>query len=72
MKKVLRKISRSKVKIFKITNRRGYAAICQNNLTEGSTAYQAYDRMVKALKRTGYELPQITAQQAQKSVRSRI
>ena len=49
----LKKISVSKIKIFKIKNRRGYAAICLNNLTEGGTTYQAYDRMLKALKRKG-------------------
>lgn len=33
----LKKISVSKVKIFKINNRKGYAAVCLNNLTEGNT-----------------------------------
>jgi hypothetical protein len=33
-------------------NRSGYAAICNDHLTEGSTRHQAYDRMVKAVKRT--------------------
>ena len=45
------KLSRSKVRIFKIKNRRGYAAIYANNLTEGKTAEQAFARMVKAAKR---------------------
>jgi len=40
-----------KIKIFKITNRKGYAAICLNNLTEGKTPQQAKERMVKALRR---------------------
>jgi hypothetical protein len=40
-----------KIKIFKITNRKGYAAICLNNLTEGKTAQQAKERMIKALRR---------------------
>lgn len=54
MKKAeLKKISVKKIKIFKISNRKGYAAICFNNLTEGKTTYQAYDRMLKALKRKG-------------------
>jgi hypothetical protein len=39
------------VKIFKIRNRSGYAAIYKNNLTEGRSAAEAYDRMVKAAKR---------------------
>ncbi len=46
-------ISAKKIKIFKIKNRKGYGAICMNNLTEGKTLYQAYDRMLKALKRNG-------------------
>ena len=50
------KISAQKIKIFKIANRKGYAAICLKNLTEGRTTYQAYARMGKALKRKGIEL----------------
>ncbi|MDD5428880.1 MAG: hypothetical protein PHI58_06590 [Candidatus Omnitrophica bacterium] len=45
------KLSRNKVKIFKIKNRKGYAAIYANNLTEGRTAEQAFARMAKAAKR---------------------
>jgi hypothetical protein len=45
------KLSRSRVRIFKIKNRKGYAAIYGNNLTEGRTAEQAFVRMVKAAKR---------------------
>lgn len=41
----------SKIKIFKIKNRRGYAALCCNHLTEGASPQQARDRMGKALKR---------------------
>ncbi|MDD5422750.1 MAG: hypothetical protein WC592_08190 [Candidatus Omnitrophota bacterium] len=44
-------IPRSKVKIFKIRNRKGYAALCGANLTEGKTPGEAYDRMVKACRR---------------------
>ncbi|MFC1807875.1 hypothetical protein ACFL0T_05860 [Candidatus Omnitrophota bacterium] len=40
-----------KIKTFKIKNRRGYAALCCDHLTEGSTALQAKDRMEKALRR---------------------
>lgn len=40
------------VKIFKIKNRKGYAAICCDNLTEGSTVNQALERMEKAHKRS--------------------
>lgn len=71
-KKLLRKISPLKVKIFKIANRRGYAALCLNNLTEGSTAYQAYSRMIKALKRSGYELPAQTSIGVKRRIVSRI
>ncbi|MDD3296669.1 MAG: hypothetical protein PHU64_04830 [Candidatus Omnitrophica bacterium] len=46
------KISAAKIKIFKIKNRRGYAGLCLNHLTEGKTLYQVYDRMVKALRRS--------------------
>ncbi len=56
MKKTYKKLASSKVTIFKIRNRRGFAAISLNNLTEGSTPVQAFSRMAKAVKRLGYEL----------------
>ncbi|MDD5018825.1 MAG: hypothetical protein PHH75_07985 [Candidatus Omnitrophica bacterium] len=40
-----------RIKIFKIKNRKGYAAICCHHLTEGKTAAQAAERMEKALRR---------------------
>lgn len=46
------KILGKSVKVFKIKNRRGYAALCNDHLTEGSTSAQACERMAKALKRT--------------------
>ncbi|MEW5894736.1 MAG: hypothetical protein AB1650_03095 [Candidatus Omnitrophota bacterium] len=49
---VVRKIGRKSVKIFRIKNRKGYAAICDDHLTEGSTENQTMDRMTKALART--------------------
>lgn len=53
------KIGHIKVDIFKIKNRRGYAAVCFDHLTEGNTAKIAYQRMVKALRRTNRkETPQ--------------
>jgi len=55
--KPLLKLSMKDVQIFKIANRQGYAAIAKSNLTEGRTVYQAYSRLVKACKRSGYELP---------------
>lgn len=49
-------ISPKKIKIFKMKNRKGYAALCNNCLTEGKTVYQTYDRMLKALKRNKIEV----------------
>ena len=46
------KIGHLKVDIFKIKNRVGYAAVCCDHLTEGETEHEAYERMVKALRRT--------------------
>ncbi len=54
--KVLKKVPRSRASIFKIKNRKGYAAVCVNNLTEGATRGMALTRMNKALKRSGYTL----------------
>ncbi len=54
--KRLRKLPASSITIFKIKNRRGFAALCMNNLTEGRTPVQAFYRMVKAVKRAGFEL----------------
>lgn len=71
-KKALRKISPARVKIFKISNRQGYAAICLGNLTEGTSGYQAYQRMIKALKRNGYELNNLAANRVRRLITSRI
>jgi hypothetical protein len=46
------KIGNAPVRIFKIKNRRGFAAVCRDNLTEGTTRGQAFDRMVKAVRRS--------------------
>lgn len=46
------KIGKQNVTIFKIKNRKGFAAICSGHLTEGSSAQQAHDRMVKAVRRS--------------------
>ncbi|MDD5561062.1 MAG: hypothetical protein PHT50_02900 [Candidatus Omnitrophica bacterium] len=48
----IEKIGHLKVQIFKIKNRRGYAAVCFDHLTEGKSAQEAYARMVKALRRS--------------------
>ena len=52
----LRKISAGKVTILKLKNRKGFAAICFNNLTEGRTPQQAFERLYHPLKRMGLEL----------------
>jgi hypothetical protein len=56
--KPLQKVGMREVIFFKIANRRGYAAICRKHLTEGNTVFQAYDRLVKACKRSGMALPE--------------
>lgn len=56
--KTLRKLSSREITVFKIANRKGYAAIAKGNLTEGRTVAQAYDRLAKACKRSGYALPE--------------
>ena len=44
-------LKRSEVKIFKIKNRKGFAALFRDNLTEGKTAGTAFERMAKAARR---------------------
>ena len=46
------KIGHLRVYIFRIKNRKGYAAVCYDHLTEGKTLEEARERMVKALRRT--------------------
>ena len=60
-KKPLKPIKSSEVTIFKIANRRGYAAIVRNHLTEGGSPLEAYRRMIKACKRNGFALPEKSA-----------
>ena len=48
----IEKIGHLKVQIFKIKNRQGWAAVCIDHLTEGASPGEAYERMVKALRRT--------------------
>ncbi|MDD4954887.1 MAG: hypothetical protein PHP17_02475 [Candidatus Omnitrophica bacterium] len=45
-------IDARRLKMFKIKNRRGYACIFSNHLTEGKSVVEAYDRMLKALRRS--------------------
>ena len=70
--KNLTPLKKTTVKIFKIANRRGYAALCRLNLTEGSSPYQAYARMQKAVKRNGCSLPDLVAAQAASLVKKTI
>lgn len=44
-------LKRSDVKLFKIRNRKGFAALFNNNLTEGKTPGMAFERMAKAVRR---------------------
>ena len=53
----LKKLSASRIAIFKLRNRRGYAAIALRNLTEGRTPAQAFARLKHPLRRLGYALP---------------
>ena len=69
VKRQLKTVPGSQVKMFRIQNRKGYAAICKDNLTEGRTPYQAYMRMNKALKRLGFKLKDLSAHQIQKCVK---
>ena len=57
-KAVLKKLGMREVTFFRIANRRGIAAIAKRHLTEGRTALQAYSRLVKACRRSGYDLPE--------------
>ncbi|MCP4652242.1 MAG: hypothetical protein GY858_02510 [Candidatus Omnitrophica bacterium] len=61
-------VPHKKVKVFKMKNRKGYGCICLDNLTEGKTPLQACDRMVKALRRGGYQLKEIDVIMAKKLV----
>lgn len=49
---MIEKIGHLKVEVFKIKNRAGFAAVCFDHLTEGKTPQEAYERMVKALRRS--------------------
>ena len=64
--KVLKKLGMKDVTIFRIANRKGFAAIAKNNLCEGRSVFQAYDRLIKACRRNGWELPEKTAAQLPK------
>ena len=56
-RRILKKLGMRDITVFKLANRRGYAAVARNCLTEGRSIPQAYGRLVKACRRRGYELP---------------
>jgi len=56
MARTLKNLPVSRIKVFKIRNRGGYAAICLGNLTEGKTPAQACNRLANPLKRMGFAL----------------
>ena len=56
-RRTLKPLQPRHVTVFKIRNRRGYAAICLKNLTEGKTPAQAFARLMHPLKRLGFALP---------------
>jgi len=60
----------AKVTVFKIANRQGFACICMNNLTEGTTPLQAYERMMKAVKRNGHVLPELSGSELKNNLRN--
>ena len=72
MMKQLKPVAARQVRMFKIANRRGYAAVCFNNLTEGASPLQAYQRMSKAVRRIGGSLPELSAADASRLVVSRF
>jgi hypothetical protein len=71
-KKMLKPIPKTRVKIFKIANRRGFAALCRLNLTEATTPFKAYCRMQKAVRRQGVCLPEIGVDGAKSLIRKMV
>jgi hypothetical protein len=57
-RRTLRKLGMRDITVFKLANRRGYAAIARNCLTEGRSIPQAYGRLTKACRRCGFALPE--------------
>ena len=55
-KSKLKKMPKGRVQVIKLRNRKGYAAMCLNNLTEGATPAQAIERLKNPLKRMGFEI----------------
>jgi hypothetical protein len=53
----LKTLPAGRVTIFKLRNRRGYAAIALGNLTEGRSPSEAFARLWHPLRRMGFALP---------------
>jgi hypothetical protein len=53
----LKPLPSGRVTIFKVKNRRSYAAVALGNLTEGNSPSQAFNRLLHPLRRMGYALP---------------
>ena len=53
---LLKAIDSSRITVFKIKNRQGWAAICLDNLTEGKTPAEAFKRLTHPLRCMGFEL----------------
>jgi hypothetical protein len=56
-KRPLKPLQPGRVLIFKLRNRRGYAAIALGNLTEGRSPSEAFARLLHPLRRMGFALP---------------
>jgi len=56
--RVLKKLGLRDITVFRLANRRGFAAIARNCLTEGRSVAQACSRLAKACRRQGYGLPE--------------
>ena len=53
----LKLLQAHQVRIFRIKNRQGYAAVCLGNLTEGKSPAEAFRRLLHPLRRMGFALP---------------
>lgn len=54
---LFKKLGLRDVTVFKLANRKGFAAIARNHLTEGRSIPQVYARLVKTCRSRGFELP---------------
>ena len=56
--RALKKLGLRDITVFKLANRRGFAAIARNCLTEGRSEAHACSRLAKACRRRGFALPE--------------